>query len=111
MTKHIFINSIILSLSLLSTTVHSQNNVINFPAECSNARALAKLVNEFDEKVSLTMTSVRTDSDKEPGKHPLIMFINFKTKTWTMAERVDEDLFCIIATGVDVNPYVKKERK
>ena len=103
--------AVFISGLLFSNLVYGQATVINFSADCGNARSLARLVAQFDETVSLTMTSIRDSDGGEPAKNALVLFINYKTKTWTMAERISPDLFCIIATGNDVNPYVKKERK
>lgn len=109
-------NSFLLSLVFVLTTLipnfaYSQATVINFPAACSNIGDLAELISEFDEQTTLTMTSIRDTGDGNSKNHTLLVFVNFKTKTWTMAERVSNELFCIIATGIDMKPYVKKERK
>jgi hypothetical protein len=103
--------AVFISGLLFSNLVYGQATVINFSADCGNARSLARLLSEYDETASLTMTSIRDSESGEIKKNVLVLFINYKTKTWTMAERISPDLFCIIATGDDVNPYVKKEHK
>jgi hypothetical protein len=95
---------------LFSTLAHGQSRIINLPAACANSKVLSELVSEFDETLSLTMTSFRENTKSDPTKNLLLVFINFKTKTWTMAEQVSKDVFCIIATGDDVNPHVKENK-
>lgn len=51
-----------------------------------------------------------TKEDKWPGQEvPGAMFVNPKTRTWTVVAQIDPDRFCILATGSYMQPSVHKE--
>jgi hypothetical protein len=91
----------------LASPVLAQNTQ-NYSAVCINIESLAELVTEFGEDASLTMTSVRETVSGNTVKIPTVLFINYETKSWTLVERVERNRFCVIATGENVAPYVKK---
>jgi CRISPR/Cas system-associated endonuclease/helicase Cas3 len=89
----------------------AQSQVINIPTTCTTAEALAELLVEYDETPALTMTSVRASKEKnKPTTNRSLMFINYETKSWTLIERMADNVFCIIGSGGSATPYVKKPR-
>jgi hypothetical protein len=89
-----------------TSSVFAQN-IQNYAAICINIESLTDVVTEFGEDASLTMNSVR-ETRQGSVKIPTVMFINYKTKTWTLVERVEHDIYCVIATGENISPYIKK---
>jgi hypothetical protein len=91
---------------LISSQAAAQNSQ-RYEALCINIDSLAELVEEFGEDPSLVMTSIR-ETQRGQAEIPTVLFINYETKTWTMVERVTKDRYCVIATGENIKPYVKK---
>lgn len=92
---------------LISSQAVAQNSQ-RYDAVCINIDSLAELVDEFGEDPSLVMTSIRETQRGGQVEIPTVLFVNYETKTWTMVERVTKDRFCVIATGENIKPYVKK---
>jgi hypothetical protein len=92
---------------LIATPALAQNRVMQFAATCVNIETLAELLEEFEEKPAMTMTSIRESNDKF-ANNALVLFINYETKTWTMAERLPGNRYCVIATGENIKPYIPK---
>jgi hypothetical protein len=94
---------------LCAASVHGETQVANIPTTCATAEALAELLVEYDETPALTMTSVRASKEKnKPTINRSLMFINYETKSWTLIERMADNVFCIIGAGDSAAPYVKK---
>jgi hypothetical protein len=91
----------------VSLSVAAQGRIMEFQAACVSINGLADVLVEFDEIPSLTMTSSREINGKLVD-YATVLFINYETKTWTLAERVAQDRYCVTATGDNIKPYVKK---
>jgi len=96
--------ALLLAALLFSTPALAQNRVMQFPATCVNIETLAELLEEFEEDPAMTMTSIRASGD-DFATNALVLFINYKTRTWTMAERIPGNRYCVIATGENIKPY------
>jgi hypothetical protein len=97
---------------LCAAPAWAQSQVINIPTACTTTEALAALLAEYDETPALTMTSVRVSKEKNKSTtNPTLMFINYETKSWTLIERMADNVFCIIGSGGSAAPYVKKPKK
>jgi len=86
---------------------NSEITTVNFPIACSNMKALAAVLAEYKEQPAMTMNSVR-DAGGAQMVNPLILFINYETKTWTLGERISQDVVCLIAVGDGITPYKPK---
>jgi hypothetical protein len=98
--KYLFFTALLLTFSL---SAFSQTEVVRFHAICLPINGIAEVVEKFKEEPSLVMTSNRQIEEKELG-FKTVMFINYKTKTWTLVEQVGKDKFCVTATGEDIKP-------
>jgi hypothetical protein len=97
---------------LCAQSAWAQSQVVNIPTACTTVDALAELLVEYDETPALTMTSVRASKEQNnPTTNPTLMFINYETKSWTLIERMADNVFCIIGAGGSAAPYVKKPRQ
>jgi hypothetical protein len=83
-------------------------NSQNFESVCVNADSIAEVVAQFEETPSLTMKSMR-ETTRGSVENRAVLFINYKTKSWTLVERISSDRFCVIALGEDISPYVKNK--
>jgi hypothetical protein len=112
MTANLF-KTLVLAASVLSMTAvqAKDTRIVNFPATCVSAEEMIKMLIVFDEKVSLNMISTREGADGKTVRHPTLLFINYETKSWTLIEKIPTDEFCVIASGENVTPYIKKELK
>lgn len=63
--------------------------------ECGSANEIISLITQFEEIPVFTATA--TDRDNKPTAFS--GFVNYSTGTWTIVERVNRGLFCIVAFG------------
>jgi hypothetical protein len=99
-----FLSILLASTLIFSIPAFAQNRIQQFPATCVNIETLADLLYEFGEKPAMTMSSLRASGD-DFSTNALVLFINYETKTWTMAERIPGNRYCVIATGENIKPY------
>jgi hypothetical protein len=112
MTANLFKTLVLAASVLLMTAVQAKDTrIVNFPAPCVDADAMAAFLVEFDEMPALTMTTTRQGTDNKTAQHQTLFFINYKTKSWSLVEKLETGEFCITGAGENVTPYVKKERK
>jgi hypothetical protein len=102
------IYSLLLAFGLLfSSNVIAQNRISQFAATCVNIETLADILKEFQEDPAMTMISIR-ESNGDFVNNSLVLFINYETRTWTLAEQTQRNRYCVIATGENIAPYVNK---
>jgi hypothetical protein len=96
-------------LMAMSFPAFSSNNpmVVDIPVSCVNLVTLSIILEEFEEKPAMTMQSSR-DIDGATNNFATVLFINYKTKTWTIAEKITKDIFCITSVGENIEPYFEK---
>jgi hypothetical protein len=99
--------ALILSLGMYQPAAAEQVTTINIPAMCVDIKSLTELVDEFAEIPAMVMTSKR-DINGTAISNNVVLFVNFKEKSYTMVERVAKDIYCILAVGDDIQPYQKK---
>lgn len=70
---------------------------------CLNVNGLDKLLVEFEE-----LPFVRGLSQRESGavstQNSLVVFMNIKTRTWSIVEKTSDGLYCFLAVGQDFEP-------
>jgi ABC-type bacteriocin/lantibiotic exporter with double-glycine peptidase domain len=98
------IAAVILGLAVNSAV---SEEIIQVSATCLSPSNLAKVLAEFKETASLTMTSYR-ENGNDLAEHKTVLFINYNKNTWTLVEQFSKDKFCVTATGDDIKPYFKK---
>jgi hypothetical protein len=91
---------LILLYALLPITAFSQTyKEINIPVVCVTNNSLAETLDEFEE-----LPFARGISSRENSNHSLVIFVSKKERTWTIAERISKDKYCIIAVGDRFEP-------
>ena len=82
--------------------------IIHFESVCLNFASLEATVKEHNELPFVVAVAHRLDGEKKTF-HPTVMFVNPKTKSWTLAEKLDDGSYCIIAVGSKLEPYKEKK--
>lgn len=72
---------------------------MTMPVICVSKKDLVTYLNEFEEKPLAVAEVVRQAGDAGLSNITLF-FVNPKTSTWTVAEKVANDLYCIILSGI-----------
>lgn len=103
MAKYLISLFLLVPLTSFAQTV----TTVKFPIDCLNENDASLVLDKFGEVALLEALSSRTVNDKD-FKHPLIIFMNPKTKSYTMLERIGNDesnfKYCIIAVGPTIKP-------
>lgn len=97
------------AIAFWASAAHSQNRIITIPASCVDADTMARFLVEFDEMPALTMTTTREGEQGVTARHRTVLFINYKTNSWSLVETLSTGEFCITAAGEDITPFVKKK--
>ena len=74
-----------------------------YPAVCVDAESLSKTVDEFQELPFARGLSNSLGNAEAPPLS-LVIFMNPKTRSWTIVERVNPDRYCIMAVGSGFEP-------
>lgn len=82
----------------------------NVETPCVSLDYITKVTEEFGELPILRADSVRKEGDQHIS-HVAVLYINMETKSWTMAEKMNDKTYCIIAVGSGMMPVDKKVRE
>jgi len=95
---------IFLFLLVFMLPVYSQSKKTE--VECFNLQDLAQTLVEFGEKPFAVGTTPRIDANglKETT---MIFFINPKTLSWTLVEKMDENSYCVMSAGYNFNLVIE----
>ena len=63
------------------------------------------LIEKYKERPMLVMTTSREINGK-PTTVSTVLFVNPKTRSWTLAEKWGENNYCVIGMGEGITPYV-----
>jgi len=78
--------------------VNSEVKTVPIPAYCITIQHLSDILDEHDELPVLRGKSVRK-AEGAPDINSLIVFMNAKTGSWTIAEKMPSDTYCVIGVG------------
>jgi hypothetical protein len=96
----------VLGLCMMSSMAWAQATgpvITMFPAVCVDAETLSKTVDEFKELPFARGISLDL-GNAESAPQSLVIFVNPRTQTWTMVERVNDNQYCIMALGQKFEP-------
>ena len=80
---------------------------VKFDAYCGNGEKVAKVLEHYGERSFIGFKSQRI-LNKETLAFEAILFANPKDSSWTWVEKIEEDTYCIIATGNRMVPHGRK---
>jgi len=95
---------LLLLAGLIPSMAYSQSSLM--PVECGTLKQLSEVLVEYDEK-PLAIANTTRNASGIVKEFTVLFFLNEKTKTWTVAEKVRDDLYCVISTGKNFN-FVKQ---
>ena len=98
---------IVLTAFFISTCLNAQVRT-TVEVECFSLIELASLLNEYNE-APLSAGSILRGDEKSAVEHTMILFVNPKTKTWTLAEKTTKGLYCVLTAGSNFN-FIQKEQ-
>jgi hypothetical protein len=96
-----------LALTVGFTNISIASDITKFPTEmvCATEKALGSVLDEFGEIPFATMMSMREIPVLGVTANSMVMFVNPKTKSYTIVERIGKDLYCVVALGENIEPY------
>lgn len=88
--------------SVLSPIIYAAE-LVSMDIVCIDSRTFIDTVKKYGERPVLTAVSVKVT---DAGEYfvPLVVFINNQTRSWTIAEKVD-NTYCIIGMGEEIKPF------
>lgn len=87
-------------LTFVSFTSYSESSKVEIT--CMKYQNLEQILNEWKEIPLARGISVR--SEDRDSKNVIVVFVNSKTKTWTISESTSTGLYCILAAGGGFEP-------
>ena len=93
---------------LSSMCVYAQAQTAYLPVECGTLKDLTTVLTEYEEKPFATGETKRQTRGSEKT-HVVLMFVNSKTGTWTVVEKVGDDKYCVLTGGT--NFFVVESKK
>lgn len=85
---------------LVSMCAGAQAQSAYMPVECASLKELTAVLTEYEEKPFAVGETVR-DARGDKKTHVVLFFLNAKTGTWSVAEKVSDDIYCLISGGTN----------
>lgn len=98
--KKIFATAIL----LLSATSFAQSSK-TIKLECFPLRDIVLELGKYKEVPLLMANSVRPNGNSAEGK-ALIIFMNKESRSWTIIEKANDEIYCVVALGDHLSPVV-----
>jgi len=92
----------IFSLSILFFSSLLQAQTVMMPVECGSLKELAEVVTEYEEKPFAVAETVR-QVNGSPKTFTVLIFVNIKTGSWTIAEKISDGKYCVTSGGKNFN--------
>ena len=86
------------ALSIITFASYSEPS--NMAVSCVTAKELEQVLFKWKELPLARGNSIRPDGQQQT----LVIFINPQTQTWTITEKQEGDLYCILAGGDNFGP-------
>jgi hypothetical protein len=98
------------SLLFMPVIAFSQSNEseeIDIPTHCVSIQVLEDVTADFNE---LPMLRGKTERqiDGQLIENTLVIFVNMETKSWTIAEKMVNGRYCVLAAGNSFQPVPKE---
>lgn len=98
--------SLALTVGMINSSIASEKT-ISTELICTSPMGLEQVLEKHKEEPFLTAISVR-NLDGKLVAMSTVMFINSKTKSWTLVEKINENLYCVSAMGEHIAPYIEE---
>ena len=91
---------------LMPSLVFANPQIKTIQAMCLNGKDLTDTVNEFKELPYVR--GISTPMAEQDAKMSLVVFLNPATGTFTIVEKADDNLYCILAVGGGFEPVPRE---
>lgn len=98
--------SLALTVGIIQTSIASEPSQIDSKITCASFAVINEALEKYGEKPFVTMTAYRIFKDRAV-EVPAVMFVNPKTKTYTIVEKFNERFYCVVSIGEEVSPYLE----
>ena len=90
------------SLLAVSSAAYSQLNIMKFNGACGSQAVFADTIASYEE-IPIARGVSNRSLDGLPNR-PLVIFVNITTRTFTIAEKVADDVYCVVGLGIEFEP-------
>jgi len=97
------------ALLLTQPALAVEKEVVQMPVYCMSEKEMDRILSKHGEVSFVGGTSTRVLEGGKRQHHPIILFVNPDTRTWTLVERAGE-YYCAISLGEDLVPITKEDR-
>lgn len=97
---------ILFTLLFVPMVAIAKDDLATFESYCLTLQRLTEVLEKHEEKPMMTFVSYRAIGE-QGTQYPTVMFVNPKTYTYTIAEKIREDFYCVVSVGTNLKPYKK----
>ena len=105
MLKLILASLVLTVLSSPSRASEPNAAIIKIEIPCGTLESVGDVLKKHGELPALTATGVRQIGEQFITV-PVVLFINPKTKSWTLVESIRDNFYCVPALGHEMTPYI-----
>lgn len=87
----------------VSAISEDKMEIRTFQTTCVTLNYLNKIAEQYDELPILRADSVRKD-DGEDVSYVAVLYMNMKTKSWTLVEKISDNSYCVMGVGNGMEP-------
>ena len=100
-----------LALTVGFANISMANEITKLPTEliCASESDIGSVLESFDEIPFATMISMRDVPVLGVTANSMVIFVNPKTKSYTIVEKFGKNLYCVVSIGENISPYVEKQ--
>ena len=102
------LKKILASLALTAGIIHpsTASEITQLPTSlmCVDKQGINQTITEFEELSFAGGVSMRDLPGVGLVKNNLVIFVNPKNKSWTIVERFNKDMYCVVAVGEGFRP-------
>lgn len=103
---------LITSLALIfgSANISIASEITKLPTElvCGSDLGISEVLEKYGEKPFATMTNAREIPTVGFTSNPMVIFVNPETRTFTIVEQLTKDVYCVVAIGDSISPYIER---
>lgn len=100
---------LLISLLFLPTVAFA-NELVLFQAMCLDRDTMQKVLSDNKEEPFATGVGHRV-SEGAKVYHPVVIFVNAKTGSWTLVEITSENMYCITSVGSKMQLYIESNKR
>jgi len=105
------LKKLLASLALTVGTTHpsiaSEPVQIDSKITCASFAVINEALEKYGEIPFVSMTAYRMTKNNNVIEIPAMMFVNPKTKTYTVVEKFNERVYCVVSMGGKLAPYLE----